>query len=97
MLNKKRKFIWIAKKHTNKKFLWKKQNMDNQNCKNCLFFGKDIVDGYEVRVCRRYAPRYVSGVGTGETSQKFPIVSPDDWCGEWKRTWKDNSDESDKP
>lgn len=57
--------------------------MNKKSCLHCKFFGDDVVQGHKVGVCRRYAPRFTSGVGTGETNQNFPIVSTDDWCGEY--------------
>ena len=57
--------------------------MNKKSCVHCKFFGDDIVKGYKVGVCRRYAPRFISGVGTGETSQRFPMAYPDEWCGEY--------------
>ena len=57
--------------------------MNKKSCVHCKFFGDDIVKGYKVGVCRRYAPRFISGVGTGETSQRFPMAYLDEWCGEY--------------
>ena len=34
--------------------------------------------------CRRYAPRRIHGVGTGENKEMFPMVRLDDWCGEFR-------------
>ena len=42
--------------------------------------------------CRKYAPRQISGVGTGSSDQNFPYVAADDWCGEFElyteKYWK---------
>ena len=47
-------------------------------CKTCKFYDK--INGH---FCRRYAPRHISGVGTGFEDVLFPVVSPEDWCGEY--------------
>lgn len=62
-----------------------------ESCKTCRFYqphkkgnGADL----EVGFCRRYAPRHVSGVGTGYEEILWPTVTEDDWCGEyemWRR------------
>ena len=57
----------------------------DQNCENCKFYNvlhdiKEWQDGE----CRRYAPRHISGVGTGYEEKLFPEVKVHDWCGEWK-------------
>lgn len=49
-------------------------------CKTCKFFDEVNNFGY----CRRYAPRHLSGVGTGFEENKWPEVQPDDWCGEYQ-------------
>jgi len=33
--------------------------------------------------CRRNAPSWGSGTGTGGTDQLYPFVSKYSWCGEW--------------
>lgn len=69
----------------------------NKRCRNCMF--ANIVaeklpegDTYQlVRLeCRRYAPRMISGSGTGWSDTLFPEMMPEDWCGEWKRREKVN-------
>lgn len=56
----------------------------NKSCLNCRFFDKDTQYEQEVTVCKRYAPRRIHGVGTGSEEKRFPIVSSDEWCGEWE-------------
>ena len=55
-------------------------------CNECFYSGWDIVDGERetVMVCKRYAPRIIHGSGTGWSSQQFPIVSSENWCGEFR-------------
>jgi len=49
---------------------------ENRTCANCRF--------YDARKCRRYAPRpHRKGEGL-EAPTVWPIVAPDDWCGEWE-------------
>jgi hypothetical protein len=52
-------------------------------CKNCKFFDETYERAEGVGACRRYAPRLVSGVGTGYEERLFPLVVDDDWCGEY--------------
>lgn len=55
----------------------------DKKCINCIYAGVERIKGYDALVCKRYAPRWISGVGTGETDQNFPIVYSDEWCGEF--------------
>jgi len=55
-----------------------------QKCLNCRFSGVDNIDGFKALVCRRYAPRILSGSGTGWSKQNFPVISTDVWCGEYE-------------
>lgn len=56
-----------------------------QRCINCRFHSSDIVDGYEALTCHRYAPRMLSGAGAGWSNQLWPVVSTNNWCGEWEQ------------
>jgi len=51
--------------------------MDKERCKLCRYF--DVTS----KECRRYAPRHLSGIGTGYSNEKWPVVTEDDWCGEF--------------
>ena len=51
------------------------------NCKDCKFYEQH--KNRECGYCRRYAPRHISGVGTGFEDVLFPTVSNEDWCGEY--------------
>lgn len=55
-------------------------------CRNCKFYTVDkieltIIDKYPQ--CRRYAPRMLSGSGTGWSGDLFPKVDETFWCGEF--------------
>lgn len=54
--------------------------MVEEICMNCKHSLK--IDDMDYQ-CRRYAPRRIHGVGTGESTTKFPTVRLDDWCGEF--------------
>lgn len=67
---------------------------DGQKCGTCRFAGTHVVAGVEketqVRIkCRRYPPARRGGVsGTAtlllqETDNMWPVLTWDDWCGEW--------------
>lgn len=58
---------------------------ENERCENCKFFFIDVVDGFETGCCRRFAPRILHGSGTGYSSQRFPVVGVNEWCGEYDR------------
>ena len=58
-------------------------------CKTCKYLGVQAsANGNPVDAepsCRRYAPRTVSGTGTGYSGEMFPVVNPEtDWCGEYE-------------
>jgi hypothetical protein len=57
-------------------------NNDKNTCTNCFFSGTEIISGEEAMVCKRYAPRIISGSGTGWSGQNFPVVSSNELCGE---------------
>lgn len=59
--------------------------VNEEKCLNCRFFGTEIISGLEAPVCRRYAPRIISGVGENFSGQRFPVVYGDMWCGEWQK------------
>ena len=59
-----------------------KTQVKNKTCTNCIFSGTEIISGEKAMVCKRYAPRIISGSGTGWSGQIFPVVSSDEWCGE---------------
>jgi hypothetical protein len=48
-----------------------------RTCLICCYH--DMETGY----CKRYAPRHISGVGTGYEEHLWPRVDASDWCGEW--------------
>lgn len=48
-------------------------------CVSCAF---GEIEG-EGGVCHRYPPQFV--VDEGEVGSAFPVVSADDWCGEYRR------------
>ena len=58
---------------------WKKDMMfdpkapppADQNCSTCIYFGLQQV------TCHRYPP------GQSGMPDAWPVVKPDDWCGEW--------------
>lgn len=53
------------------------------SCDNCAHW-RGIRDRVrETGECRRYAPRQISGVGTGCSTKKWPETECDDYCGEW--------------
>ena len=52
-----------------------------EKCETCKYC---IVDEHIRFVCRRYAPRIIHGSGTDWSDERFPVVAPDDWCGEYK-------------
>ena len=59
-------------------------------CETCRYLGKQSKtygtnpEPMDVPACRRYAPRTVSGTGTGYSAEMFPCVDPQtDWCGDW--------------
>ena len=56
---------------------------EERTCGGCKYFGND--DPYPcVGHCLRYAPRWLSGVGTGESEQLWPLIGDHHWCGEWE-------------
>jgi hypothetical protein len=61
----------------------------SETCESCRFSHllneKDSFTGktYPALECRRYAPRHISGVGTGYEENLWPRVKFGDWCGEW--------------
>lgn len=52
-------------------------------CPTCIYSGTDVVKGYKVLVCKFHPPQRISGVGTGENDQQWPIVSDEDRCSEY--------------
>lgn len=55
------------------------------NCTTCYYSDESVNYGEPVLICRRRAPQIVHGTGTGFSTQKFPIVSEVDWCGEYAK------------
>jgi len=51
-------------------------------CKDCTHWNDRSGRGMVGR-CRRYAPRCICGVGTGESDVMFAETNSDDWCGEF--------------
>ncbi len=58
--------------------------MNECRCKYCRWMKEVPLPSKMVFECRRYAPRRIHGVGTGETDQKWPYVELGEWCGEFK-------------
>lgn len=66
---------------------------ENNTCKKCVYFNvaqrtENSDAPYPVFQCRRYAPKWISGVGTGCEKELFALISPDDWCGEFEEEEK---------
>lgn len=60
---------------------FKDMKMPERRCNTCNFY---VPNPDEPRYeCRRYAPRWNSGVGSGCEEHLWPCVKPDYWCGEW--------------
>jgi hypothetical protein len=58
---------------------------EDQCCNNCRFCHVELTGDITVSIqCRRYAPRKLHGVGTGYESDRWPVIAPDDWCGEFE-------------
>lgn len=57
-----------------------------RECSSCGFFDRSLFDGFEAGTgpgfCRRFPP--VVFPREGEGRQAFPVVSPWEWCGEWR-------------
>lgn len=53
-------------------------------CNSCSFFRwNEQEQRFE---CRRNAPRWNSGSGTGCTDTLWPEVTANLWCGEWEKS-----------
>ena len=69
----------------------RRENRGMMKCKACIYGIIDnVTDNYSGEVyremcCHRYAPRMINGAGTGFTKWRWPQVSPDNYCGEWKQ------------
>lgn len=51
---------------------------DEQSCENCKFWERrEATHG----ACLRYPP--VAEVREGSINWTFPLVKPENWCGEW--------------
>jgi len=61
--------------------------MKTINCINCKFWIELPLKRENIYAqtgqCSRYAPREISGVGTGYNSKLWPEVAAGDWCGEY--------------
>lgn len=59
-----------------------------QECSTCIYFDRALFDGFETGsgpgYCRRYPP-VVYAPERKPVKQTQPIVSPWEWCGEWKK------------
>jgi len=59
------------------------------SCDKCLYSERRtevdmLISHPEFKLeCRRHAPTLLLGSGTGWSSQLFPFVNPDNWCGEF--------------
>lgn len=51
-------------------------------CQHCSFFIADPKD--DIGFCRRYPPTLIP-LEDGEVEATFPVVSRDEWCGEFHR------------
>ena len=53
----------------------------------CVYFDRALFEGFEADIgpgyCRRYPP--VLYTSAGKSKQTQPVVSPWEWCGEWKK------------
>ena len=55
-------------------------NTTQARCENCRYWQREeSAWGY----CKRYAPRWNSGAGTGQVDALFPTVPERNWCGEF--------------
>lgn len=63
-----------------------KDNQTIGRCANCRYSNLtvDENDNKSKLECRRYAPRILCGSGEGWSSQQYPFVRLEDWCGEYK-------------
>ncbi len=68
-------------------------------CRNCRFWLENEFATYPKGECRRYpkAPRMRPEFGGPDIGQKpdryvssfeFPLMTPDEWCGEWKSPYQ---------
>ena len=55
--------------------------MDNKRCNDCSYFGHD--ENTRQNVCKFYAP-VASGGMMSDPITMWPVVDPDDWCGQFK-------------
>ena len=59
-----------------------------ETCENCEFwqivFKGDSAEPENFGECRKYAPRILSGSGTGWSDQHWPHINKNQWCGEWE-------------
>lgn len=62
-------------------------------CVDCEY-SEALIEPEGMFRCRRYAPRPVPG-GEQPTGISWPIVAPEDWCGEFLE--RDSMDQSDEP
>jgi hypothetical protein len=56
-------------------------------CSNCRYLGPpgehDSAPPVSGPTCRRHAPVATGGMMSGSRTM-WPIVQPDDWCGDWE-------------
>lgn len=59
-----------------------------QECSTCIYFDRSLFDGFDMGTgpgyCRRYPPTLYA-VENKPVKQSQPVVSPWEWCGEWKK------------
>lgn len=53
---------------------------EEQNCHNCFFSRIDVVTGHRTMACHIEPPKLLD-----TTSVQWPLVSLNDWCGQWKK------------
>lgn len=65
-----------------------KQQVERRNkiCENCQFSEPFKADNYKgtsnLVMCRRYPPVVFSD--NGKLATKWPLITSDHWCGEWR-------------
>ena len=64
----------------------------NAKCANCRWLGPDATHDSTPAItgptCRRHAPIATGGMMSGSRTM-WPIVQPDDWCGDFSEVLKE--------
>lgn len=66
--------------------------MPEERCENCRFW-KETADDGSAGECQRYPKQIRTDQFGMLLGASFPQMEPDDWCGEWKPTQKDDAPE----